>query len=392
MNLQNICAGDIVKNYKELCALLGQTDRTGNSKKSQIAEWERHFKYSKSGNKFVIEEIYETPLEKEENRGGANRILPHADRMDRVLMYILNKEETNGELFLTRNTLLKEMNMINGNYKFCDRNVKKVSTYLNIEEAIIEEFFVSTKRTFTSNIESMLNRLSSGSFLFWSKVKTVCVADAQVKRDKSDKLKIEKRKVFDEYGNMDVEILVNGLPTGQKSFRAATDEEIEIILTVEGEVLDSMDFKDKQEVVQHGKWDEFIDQVNDILFERANIVFYYNSYKIIRNKARLQREVDENLEQWIQDEKEFTFEAISLNGNVATQMFNNLENRQKKAIKELAEGRMKSKTKMRLSEDYLTHYGMLIDAFLNWGYQDIIREVRETVVKDKTKHKGLRAF
>ena len=50
------------KNYKAICEAMGWEITSGNSKKKQMKELERCCKYHKEGNKFVIEEIYETPL------------------------------------------------------------------------------------------------------------------------------------------------------------------------------------------------------------------------------------------------------------------------------------------------------------------------------------------
>lgn len=46
----------------------------GNQKKCQLKEVERYIKYAKDGHKFIIEEIYKTPLPKEDKRSlGSNR-------------------------------------------------------------------------------------------------------------------------------------------------------------------------------------------------------------------------------------------------------------------------------------------------------------------------------
>lgn len=67
MKLENIKQGMIVKNYKEMCNLLGEKVMAGNSKNSQLKEWERYFEYHKQGYSFIIDNIFETPLEKVKN-------------------------------------------------------------------------------------------------------------------------------------------------------------------------------------------------------------------------------------------------------------------------------------------------------------------------------------
>lgn len=60
--------GMVVKNYKELCNLLGQEIKNGKSKKYQLEEFSRYFDWEKSGQKFIITDIYDTPLTKEDKR------------------------------------------------------------------------------------------------------------------------------------------------------------------------------------------------------------------------------------------------------------------------------------------------------------------------------------
>ncbi len=59
MKIENLKVNMIVKNYKEMCNLLGQKVRTNTKDKTpQLKKWERYFKYHKEGNKFIIDEIY----------------------------------------------------------------------------------------------------------------------------------------------------------------------------------------------------------------------------------------------------------------------------------------------------------------------------------------------
>jgi len=69
MDISKLYIGLIIKNYKELCAILGiPVKASTNSKQAQYKEMDRFFKYHKEGNKFIIDEIYDTPLDKIDNR------------------------------------------------------------------------------------------------------------------------------------------------------------------------------------------------------------------------------------------------------------------------------------------------------------------------------------
>ena len=62
MNKVNI--GQVFKNYKELCAYLGEQEKGGKSRDLQIKDWERYFSFEKQGHKFIITDVYDTPKEK----------------------------------------------------------------------------------------------------------------------------------------------------------------------------------------------------------------------------------------------------------------------------------------------------------------------------------------
>lgn len=378
MNLLNIKVGDSYKNYKELCAVLEEKVKTGNSKKSQIKEWERYFDYEIEGHKYIIKMIYDLPLEKIENRGGARHILLHSNRMDHVLMYILNEQKTEGELFLPIHSLLKELNMINVNYSFANINRQKASKYLNIEKAIVEEFFDTTTKTFRNNIESMLNRLESKVLIFWSKVKTVCVAEVLTAFNELDNVKARADISIDEYDNEVVTLspVVNVI----REFRPATDEEIELILRIEGEVMDQLNCKNKQELIIKDKWKQFIKAVNDELFDKTNILFYYDSYKIVRNIDRLAREV-EKLENFLNDEVANTINKVMLNIDVQNQLSINMERRSNSAIQKVVFGDTNTRTELRTKENYLDNGTSMINTFINMGYPDIRNEMKKTKFK-----------
>lgn len=70
----NLEIGMIAKNYKELCNLLNEPIKDGNSKKFQLKEWARYFEFEKQKWKqsYIILDIYDEPLEKEDNRKKGN--------------------------------------------------------------------------------------------------------------------------------------------------------------------------------------------------------------------------------------------------------------------------------------------------------------------------------
>lgn len=69
IDTNNIMVGQVVKNYKELCALLGEEIlKGGSSRTAQLKEFARYFKWERDGQKYIITDIYDTPLPKKDGR------------------------------------------------------------------------------------------------------------------------------------------------------------------------------------------------------------------------------------------------------------------------------------------------------------------------------------
>lgn len=82
--------GQVIKNYKELCKLLGVEVKGGKGKQYQMREIERYYKFRKEGYKFIVEEVYSEPKEKIDNRvnnGGNNT--KYEDLMDKIIINTL---------------------------------------------------------------------------------------------------------------------------------------------------------------------------------------------------------------------------------------------------------------------------------------------------------------
>ena len=55
-----------------MCEILKKETKTGNARKAQLKEFGRYFDWEKAGQKFIITDIYDTPLEKEDKRKFGN--------------------------------------------------------------------------------------------------------------------------------------------------------------------------------------------------------------------------------------------------------------------------------------------------------------------------------
>lgn len=62
VDCSKIVIGQVAKNYGAMCELLGEKPLAGNSKVAQLKRWGRYFSFEKQGQKYVVKEIYKTPL------------------------------------------------------------------------------------------------------------------------------------------------------------------------------------------------------------------------------------------------------------------------------------------------------------------------------------------
>lgn len=67
--------GMVIKNYKVLCSLLKEKEKSGGSKQAQLKEWKRFFNFEKNGHSFLITEIFDSPTPKIDGRSQGNHSL-----------------------------------------------------------------------------------------------------------------------------------------------------------------------------------------------------------------------------------------------------------------------------------------------------------------------------
>lgn len=272
MNIEKLKVGMIIKNYKEMCLLLGENIKTGNSKKSQLKEWERYFKYHKDGNKFVIDDIYKEIREKEDNRVNGNNSV-YGKHIQKLILDLLSQDENEGKIFLSCNQLLRKLQMVGVNYSKGRSNIPKLSEILKVDEDIVQDVFEYTHNKLRNALETSLNVLAKQSWIEWHKKKTVCIKRVIPYLNDLGEIRL------DDDGRPMFEIIT--------SYREATIEEVQEILKHEGLLLDEMECKDKRELLIKGRLNEFRAKINKKLKENCNIEFYYDSYEIISHKDTL---------------------------------------------------------------------------------------------------------
>ena len=143
MQIDNLNKGMIVKNYKELCKLLDEPVCSGNSKISQMNEWERYFSFHKIEGTYgyQIEEIFDKPLPSYDYRKDAI----YAKLIQLILTYKMSLSNSY-ELLMTKRQLYAYLGLTNDNYK--NNNIAEAKIK-EIQKKHLEEYpIMSEEQTF----------------------------------------------------------------------------------------------------------------------------------------------------------------------------------------------------------------------------------------------------
>ena len=274
---EKLKAGQVYKNYIELCSVLGQPICGGKQKTLQLETLKRYFDCETVGRRFLITEIYNTPLEKKDGRRNGNNSI-YVKHVECILLYYLSKQ-TGGICTLTT----KRINNILGiaplkYYETTDSELQKICgdiTEFNVN-FYINNFRQRSNQKFREILFSSLNNLKN-RFLI-SYYEEVIIVDKDENRFK------------------------------------ANDNQIRCIDAVKRDVLDLMNLISITQVFQKFKQKEFYTEVNNRLMELYDWQYSYKQYKIIYTNSNIIKAIpiaEAELERFALNEK--VIEAINTN-------------------------------------------------------------------------------
>lgn len=271
MNISKLCEGMIIKNYKELCSVLSIRVCSGNSKKSQLKELETYCNYTKEGNKFIINKIYDKQRQKEDNRILGNGSKYSNDIQDLLIYLLYNINNSEGEICWSCNTLLHSLSMINSNYIEGRRDMDKLSNKVNIDKEYVYDFYNNTHKSLKSKLESALRTLSKRALVISEKVLMIV----------SDKITIE-------YNDFHEPLIKDGkiVYKSREYKREATKEEKQVLLKLKKKCFNELNCKDESEIIARGKWKKYESMIDEEL-NKQSIKYFYYAYKLTYNKEDL---------------------------------------------------------------------------------------------------------
>lgn len=230
LNLKNISVGQVVKNYKVMCSLLGDEVKNGSrSKGFQFKKWKRYFDWENEGHKFIITKIYDEPLPKEDgriNNGGNNT--KYEDLMDRLIINLLVDYE---RIDASYSSLMNDyFDFFTNEYKkLYSVGYKRYAEINNLGDGFVGEYQQKMGAVIRTCLMTSLNRLKNNNIIDFE-LNTI-ILDRNFEQDFADDKMLEKikeyeDKVHDELGTTHFKTIQN--PRIYKQFNEKVCEYLDI--------------------------------------------------------------------------------------------------------------------------------------------------------------------
>lgn len=287
-----------------MCKLLEVDVKEGNSRRAQIKEFGRYFEWEKSGQKFLITNIFDTPLPKEDGRNKGK----YVKCIEIILLNHLSKQK-GYTCTLSKKTWWQLLGMVN--YKYDNVSQEQL---LAIDPVItnfeIRDYYQRCNKKLEEILFSALRSLSSRKLIDWE-VETVIVS----KKD------------------------------GKSNHNIANNFDKKFILRAERHVLyNIMHYEKMFFVFAHQQVDEYYRLVNQILRESYDdtLQYYYKQIKIIFNNDQVKDAIPDI---------EAELRKLELNDKVANTLNDNAAEKYKKEIEKYKEKEKESWERLANGED-----------------------------------------
>ena len=384
MKLDNLEIGMVVKNYKELCKLLGLKPTSGQARQNQITWIEDYVKYEKQGHKFIIKDVYKdieiVPMK--DNRGGDMSDSEHIEYIEKLILDLLaynegeQEQKGKGQIFLSKTKMFEALAMVNAGYGASSARTQKLSILMDMNELNIEEWFNSTSSMLERNLNKALNSLEKQYLIYWSKKIAICKVEPLQKKPR-----IKNIINTDQYGEVKEDFETDMKKNVNREYREATNEEIHIIIKTERLIMEALGCKNQQEIFIKGKWAEFQREVKNIILNEANIGFYWQSYSIIFNHENVYKESNSPDRMILTSEDEIRYQRL-LNNAIESNVNKNTLKRSERAKTSLqSDPDLHNQRNKRRSEDtYLNDSVKLGETLIRKDSPDITKLVKQTKI------------
>jgi hypothetical protein len=327
MNINNISEGQVFKNYKVLCAELEmEVKPSTKGREYQLRELSRFCKFTKTGHKITIEEIYPIPLPKIDGRG--------KDSIYGSLVQLLIADllaQSKGHISISRSKLMVNIGMVNDNYSEGREFIKKIALYVDMDEKIVYDFYNTTSGSFKQIVETALNSLMDKRVIMYSTVIKVSEKD-------------------------------------QYSTRIATKEELQLIMDVEKSILKELGYKSISDVRVSKDWKRFKENAKHLLHKQSNINFYFTAYDITIHEEYIVEERNELVDLLLEKVKRQESKG-ELNELILANLLINAQKRHS------TESKSKKMERVRKDFNYVANFEQLMNLLINRSVEYQINKI-----------------
>lgn len=219
IDTNNLKVGQVFKNYRHMCSCLNQDALKADSKEAQLKEWRRYIEWVKEGQKIIITDIYDTPLDRTDGRvtNGTQKYQQYIE--DILLAYMdseINKNNVNNikgcsdyQFIFTLNGLALLCNMVNKRY--VSKNIDSVLLEAGYTKFNIKDFFSRTELKFSLIINNALKNMEKRKIINYNKVLIIEQNGEQriaSVHDENDYLNMEKLTLTEMGYNSIVEVFI----------------------------------------------------------------------------------------------------------------------------------------------------------------------------------------
>lgn len=334
MNIGKLKVGMKVKNYSELCKLLGIKVQTSNSKKKQMKEFKRYFEWEMDKYSFVITKVYNKP-----------KAFTEDEMIELLILHLLAtaKPENEYAVIATKRSIFEQLNMVNKNFKYCAENTNELAIFKNIKEDLVIEVMESIDASLGNKLKSALKRLEDRKILIATDICMICYTE--------------------EYkDNLD----------GANVHRIATDKEISECLEVEHEVLKQLNCEVYKDVLARKLKKQYMAKMK-LALEEIWVNSFYRAIKIVFLKAEVPKLLEKYIYKYKLSEKNNREYKRKVNECIQIQTKKNANNRHENAKRSL-EGKndeVKKEKELRQKQDddfqNLLEDEDMRDVFLEWA-------------------------
>ena len=209
MKTENLTVGMRIRNYPDLCALIGEKASTGKSKQLQIKRWEQYFRYHRDGYAFIIDEIYEQPLP-----SSPRKLRSDNTYITLIETILISKLSVEREIKIGKNKLYQILGFFNANYadvssstfkntmrRFREKGINGRVMTADEAQSYYTDFYIFAQSKFNDILTSALKSMQRRNLIFYTKTFLITeeICGKHVTRDANKEEDVEIFQLISEF-------------------------------------------------------------------------------------------------------------------------------------------------------------------------------------------------